>query len=73
MENLSYTLYIVNHIHKYRRKKKMTKGKYVYIIYHGWAFPEKVTEFKTLKEAIAFIESQEDADCWCYEKWKMEK
>ena len=46
----------------------MTKRKYIYVIYHGWAFPEKITEFKTLKKAIAFIESQEDADCWCFEK-----
>lgn len=42
--------------------------RYVYKVYHGWAFPEYVTEFKSVKKAIAFIESQEDSDCWCFDK-----
>ena len=45
----------------------MTK-RYTYIVYHGWAFPEKVAEFKTLKKAIEFITSQEWPDEWCFEK-----
>lgn len=44
----------------------MTKN--IYIVYHGWAFPEKIEEFKTLKKAISFIESQEYPDEYCYEK-----
>lgn len=44
-----------------------------FVVYHGWAFPEKVAEFKTLKKAIAFIEGQKWPDEWCYEKKKVEK
>jgi hypothetical protein len=51
----------------------MTRKKYTYVVYHGWAFPYKVAEFKTLKKAIAFIESQKCSDDWCYEKVEVEK
>jgi len=44
------------------------RKRYVYKVFHGWAFPEFVEEFKSLKKAIQFIESKEDSDCWCYEK-----
>ncbi len=44
------------------------KKQFVYKVFHGWAFPEFVCEFKTLKKAVAFIEAQEDPDCWCFEK-----
>ena len=40
--------------------------KKVYIVYHGWAFSEKVAEFRSKREAIAFIEKQECPDEWCY-------
>ena len=54
---------------KARQDKKGQKmKKYTYIVYHGWAFPEKVAEFKTLKKAIAFIVGQEWPDEWCFEK-----
>lgn len=39
----------------------------VYIVYHGWAFSEKVAEFRTLKKAVAFIEAQEWPDEYCFE------
>ena len=45
----------------------MARVKKVYIVYHGWYFSEKVAEFKTLKKAIAFIESQEWPDEYCFE------
>lgn len=41
--------------------------KKVYVVYHGWVFSERVAEFKSLKKAIAFIESQEYPDEWCFE------
>lgn len=41
--------------------------KKVYVVYHGWAFGEKVAEFKSLKKAIAFIENQECPNDWCFE------
>lgn len=45
--------------------------KKVYIIYHGWAFGEKVAEFDSKKQALAFIEKQEDSDEWCYDtEWR---
>ena len=44
------------------------RKKYIYKVYHGWAFPEYVAEFRSLEKAIAFIKSQKDYDCWCYEK-----
>lgn len=49
--------------------KKNTK-KSVYKVFHGWAFAEYVTEFTTLKKAMAFIYSQEEPDEWCWEKCK---
>ena len=44
--------------------------KIVYKVFHAWAFPEYVTEFNSMKKAVAFIEKQEDPDCWCIEKIK---
>ena len=44
--------------------------KIVYKVFHGWAFSEYVTEFNSMKKAVAFIEKQEDPDCWCIEKIK---
>lgn len=41
--------------------------KKIYIVYHGWAFGEKVAEFDSKKKALAFIEKQEDPDEWCYD------
>jgi len=52
----------------------MAKKKSVYKVYHGWAFPEYVTEFHSLKKAIEYIEQQPDVECWCYEKeWEESK
>jgi hypothetical protein len=51
----------------------MMKRKYTYVVYHGWAFSEKKAEFKTLKKALDFIESQEWPDEWCYEKVEREE
>lgn len=46
--------------------------KYTYKVYHGWAFPEYITEFKSMKKAVAFIEAQEHPDEWCFEKEALE-
>lgn len=39
-------------------------------VYHGWAFPEFVAQFKSLKKAMEFILSQECPDDWCWEEEK---
>lgn len=44
--------------------------KIVYKVFHDQAFPEYVTEFSSMNKAVAFIEKQEDPDCWCIEKIK---
>lgn len=51
-----------------KEQRKDKSMKYVYKVYHGWAFPEYVTQFTSLKKAIAFIEAQKDSDCWCCER-----
>lgn len=44
--------------------------KIVYKVFHVWPFLEYVTEFSSMEKAVAFIEKQEDPDCWCIEKIK---
>lgn len=40
----------------------------MYIVYHGWIDGERVAEFKTIKQAVKYIESQENAEEYCFEK-----
>lgn len=40
----------------------------MYIVYHGWIDGMVVAEFKTMKQAVKYIESQERPDEYCFEK-----
>ena len=40
----------------------------MYIVYHGWIDGEPVAEFKTVKKAVKYIESQEYPEEYCFEK-----
>ena len=40
----------------------------IYVVYHGWIDGEKVAEFKTMKQAVKFIESQKEPSEYCFEK-----
>lgn len=44
------------------------KGDHMYIVYHGWIDGEPVAEFKTMKQAVKYIESQKRPDEYCFEK-----
>lgn len=44
------------------------KKSYEYVVFHGWLATEPTATFKSRKKAIDFIESQPDADDWCFDK-----
>lgn len=39
----------------------------MYIVYHGWIDGEPVAEFKTVKRAVKYIESQKRPEEYCFE------
>lgn len=40
----------------------------MYIVYHGWIDGMVVAEFKTMKQAVKFIEEQDYPEEYCFEK-----
>ena len=40
----------------------------MYIVYHGWIDGIVVAEFKTMKQAVKFIEEQDVPEEYCFEK-----
>lgn len=39
----------------------------MYIVYHGWINGEPVAEFRTVKGAVKYIESQKRPEEYCFE------
>lgn len=40
----------------------------MYIVYHGWIDGMVVAKFKTMKQAVKFIEEQDNPEEYCFEK-----
>ena len=45
----------------------------MYIVYHGWIDGEPVAEFRTVKKAVKYIESQEYPEEYCFEDSRKEE